>query len=61
MGRKEYNEFHDYLAQKRTALVGDFKGIQLTNPVISYAASGVTADLDCSGVIVFIALEIVLA
>jgi hypothetical protein len=60
--KKEYDSFHQFLTQQRGALVGDFKGIELTNAVASYGVDRVAAyDDDCSGLVIFVVIEIFIA
>jgi hypothetical protein len=56
--KREYDSFHQYLVQQRAALVGDFQGVQFTNAVASYGVGSVLADDDCSGLVIFIVVEI---
>jgi hypothetical protein len=62
--KKEYDHFHEYLAKQRSALVGEFRGVQFTDAVASYGAGGMArrrADDDCSGLVIFIIIEIFIA
>jgi hypothetical protein len=57
--RREYDDFHQYLTRQRATLVGEFKGIELTNAVASYGIDRLAAyDDDCSGLVIFIVIEI---
>jgi hypothetical protein len=59
VAKKEYDSFHEYLGQQRAALVGEFKGIQLTKAVASYGVGrGAVYDDDCSGLVIFVVIEI---
>lgn len=57
---KEYDGLHEYLAQQRQALIGDFKGIGFSDAVATYGADrlAAAADEDCSGLVIFIVIEI---
>ena len=56
--KKEYDEFHRYVSKERAALVGEFRGVQFSDAVASYGVSRVAADDDCSGLVIFIVIEI---
>lgn len=56
--KSEYDGFHEFLAQKRSALIGEFKGIQFTNAVASYGVDAVGADFVGTQVVVFVVIEI---
>jgi len=58
--KQEYDEFHNYLTKQRAALVGEFQGIQFSDAVASYGGGRdlARADDDCSGLVIFIVIEI---
>jgi hypothetical protein len=63
VAKKEYDDFHQYLTKQRAALVGEFRGIQFTDAVASYGAGRDLrrADDDCSGLVIFVVIEIFVA
>ena len=60
--KREYDSFHEYLAQERAHMIGEFRGVQFTDAVASYGIDRVARyDDDCSGLVVFIVIEIFIA
>jgi hypothetical protein len=55
----EYDKLHEYLGNRRQLLMGDFKGVRFSDAVASYGADRLAAaDDDCSGLVIFIVIEI---
>ncbi|MFC9498446.1 hypothetical protein [Streptomyces sp. NPDC056982] len=58
---QEFDKLHEYLAGQRQLLIGDFKGIKFSDAVATYGADRLArADADCSGAVIFVAVEIFL-
>jgi hypothetical protein len=57
---KEYDSLYDYTAKPREELVGEFRGVKFSNAVATFGADrlALRADEDCSGVVIFIVIEI---
>ncbi len=56
-----FNQFQTFLKAKRDHMVGAFKGLQLSNPVASFGAGRVSADGDCTGAVIFVIAEAIVA
>jgi hypothetical protein len=55
----EYDKLHEYLADRRQLLIGDFKGVRFSDAVATYGADRLAAaDDDCSGLVIFVVIEI---
>jgi hypothetical protein len=57
---REYDGLHEYLTGQRQALIGEFKGVTFSNAVATYGSDrlAAAADDDCSGLVIFIVIEI---
>jgi hypothetical protein len=56
--QKEYDEFHEYLSEKRSSLIGEFSGIEFTNAVASYGVAPTRADIVSTEALVFVVIKI---
>ncbi|MEU4674536.1 hypothetical protein AB0F91_42915 [Amycolatopsis sp. NPDC023774] len=58
---REYDKLHAYLADRRQLLIGDFKGVTFSDAVATYGSDRLAAaDEDCSGLVIFVVIEIFL-
>lgn len=57
--QREYDDFHRYLGKERAALIGEFQRVHFSNAEVSFGANRLAAaDDDCSGVVIFIIIEV---
>ncbi|MEO8282595.1 MAG: hypothetical protein ABI568_04195 [Pseudarthrobacter sp.] len=59
---KEYGALDEYLTDQRARLIGDFKNVRFSDAVATFGADRLAAaDDDCSGLVIFIVIEIFIA
>jgi hypothetical protein len=56
--KSEYDSFHEFLAQQRATLIGEFQGIHFTNAVATYGVGSVGADFVETKVAIFVIIEL---
>jgi len=56
-----FERFQTFLQVKRDQMIGAFEGLQLANPIASFGAGRVSADGDCTGAVIFVIAEVIIA
>lgn len=56
---QEYGALDEYLVDQRARLIGDFKNVRFSDAVATFGADRLAAaEVDCSGLVIFIVIEI---